>query len=231
MREVHTGSGTLSAVLKAQTRELHVWAERSGIIADLLRGRAAPRDYTLLLRNLLPVYQSLEAALDENAGSPAMGGLVRREVYRSAALESDLVSLAGGGWTAELPLLPAARSYADLIAEAGRKGDVALIGHAYVRYLGDLNGGQILKRLLANTLGLPPSSLRFYDFAGIDDPAGFAATYREAIDRIGAQMGDWSQVAEAACSAFRNSIALSDEVRRAGVARSGGDGGAAQGAH
>lgn len=46
-----------------------------------------------------------------------------------------------------------------------------LLAHAYVRYLGDLNGGQTLKLRVAKAYGLDPAALdglRFFEFDGRD---------------------------------------------------------------
>ncbi len=194
--------------LWAQTEPLHRQAERSGIFRDLLRGQASPRAYALLLRNLLPVYETLERSLGDLASSAIVGPLARPEVFRAAALRADLDHLDGTG----LPLLDSARRYAGRIDEAARNGGTLLVAHAYVRYLGDLNGGQILKRLLGRHLGLGPESLAFYDFPGADASV-LAEDYRTAIDTAGAAIDPVGPVIEEAGSAFRLTIALSEDVR------------------
>ncbi len=194
--------------LWARTEPLHRQAERSGIFQDLLRGQGNTRAYALLLRNLLPVYEALERGLDGLAGSAIVGPLARPAVFRTSALRADLAHLDG----AALPLLGSGQRYAERIAEAGRNGGALLVAHAYVRYLGDLNGGQILKRLLGRHLGLGPESLAFYDFPGADASV-LAEDYRTAIDAAGAAIDPVGPVIEEACSAFRLTIALSEEVR------------------
>ncbi|HEX4766845.1 MAG TPA: biliverdin-producing heme oxygenase [Lichenihabitans sp.] len=193
--------------LWARTEPLHRQAERSGIFQALLRGQASPRAYALLLRNLLPVYEALERGLDRRAGSAIVGPLARPEVFRASALRADLAHLDG----AALPLLGSGQRYAERIDEAARNGGALLVAHAYVRYLGDLNGGQILKRLLGRHLGLGPGSLAFYDFP-CADASVLAADYRVAIDAVGAAIDPVEPVIEEACSAFRLTIALSEEV-------------------
>ena len=56
-----TATPTLSAQLWQRSKALHVQAERSGIIARILRGTASKAGYTLLMHNLLPAYRALEA--------------------------------------------------------------------------------------------------------------------------------------------------------------------------
>ena len=45
---------SIVTALYLRTRNLHLEAERSGIIRELLRGNASRNGYILLLRNLLP---------------------------------------------------------------------------------------------------------------------------------------------------------------------------------
>ncbi|XUM24561.1 biliverdin-producing heme oxygenase [Bradyrhizobium oligotrophicum S58] len=61
---------SLLQAMRERTKTLHLTAERTGIVADLLRGRGTPEAYALLLRNLLPVYETLEAELLRHQGTP-----------------------------------------------------------------------------------------------------------------------------------------------------------------
>jgi len=54
--------------LYLRTKALHVEAERTGIIRDLLRGEATREGYVLLLRNLLPAYRAMEQGLVRHRG-------------------------------------------------------------------------------------------------------------------------------------------------------------------
>ena len=56
-----------------RTKALHVEAERSGIIRELLRGSATRDGYILLLRNLLPAYQAMEKGLARHIKTPGLG--------------------------------------------------------------------------------------------------------------------------------------------------------------
>lgn len=210
-----TGEAGLADRLKTRTELLHREAERSGIIQDLLRGRAGVGAYALLLRNLLPVYEALETCLEATrSGTPARA-LARPEVYRAAALRSDLAALGEPGWAERLPVLPSASDYAGRIMMAAEGEPDRLLAHAYVRYLGDLNGGQILKRLLAKHLGLGAGELAFYDFPAVADPHAFARHYRSALDEADLPQASAESVIEEACLAFRLNIALSESVARA----------------
>jgi heme oxygenase len=139
-------------------------AERSGIINDVLRGKASRYRYALFLRNLLPAYRQMEAGLERHRQTPGVRAVARREVYRAQALEADLQALYGREWARSLALLPAGTLYGLSVAAAAQGDATQLIGHAYARYLGDLSGGQILRRVLARALGLGSYELSFYAF-------------------------------------------------------------------
>jgi heme oxygenase len=201
----------LVVAMRDRTRELHTRAEHSGIIAKILSNRGSVGGYKLFLRNILPAYQKMEQGLKETKNS-ALACVARPELYRAAAIESDLVHLEGPNWEQTLPLLPACERYAQRVAVACEGDGTRLIGHAYARYLGDLSGGQILKRLLGRSLALGPQALNFYDFPDIPDADAFKAGYRKDIDEAVDQIADLAAVIEEAFVAFELNIELSEAV-------------------
>jgi heme oxygenase len=201
-----------AAQLWAETKALHVQAERSGMMARILRGRATRHGHALMLRNLLPAYIELERALERHRESPEVGLFARPEIYRVAALIADLEAHEGAGWRSVLALLPEAGRYAEAIARAGAGDGAGLIAHAYTRYLGDLSGGQIMQTVLAKNLGFGTGELAFYRFDGIADIAVFKAEYRINLDRAGAAIVDPARVLNEALVAFRHNMAISEAV-------------------
>jgi len=202
----------LADVLRAHTQTLHVLAERSGIVRDLLKGQADRNGYAIYLRNILPAYRELESALDRSRSVPGLEPIARPDLYRAPALESDLRALRGDAWETSLPLLPAGERYRRRIAKVAAADPVRLIAYAYVRYLGDLNGGLILRKLLARSLQLPDSALAFYDFPLIDDLGAAKRDYRAAFDLAGREIGDPAPIASEAAMAFRLNIGVSEAV-------------------
>lgn len=208
-----TTKGLVSA-LYVRTKALHTEAERSGIVVDILKGEASREDYILFLRNLLPAYRELEAGLERHAGSSVLGELASYRLDRAPAIEADLEALNGPGWASRVALLPAAQAYSAKIADAASGDGSRLIAHAYTRYLGDLNGGQILSRLIVKALDLKPSELSFYDFTKFVDPEALKTDYRLAIDRAGDSVSDLPAVIEEGALAFSLNIALAEAVQQ-----------------
>jgi heme oxygenase (biliverdin-producing, ferredoxin) len=202
----------LAETLRTQTKPLHTAAERSGIIRELLAGTASRQGYALLLRNLLPVYRALESGLDRHLNSRGFRELRWPALYRATAIESDLVGLSGQSWCERLPLLSEANCYARRVTEAANGSGARLMAHAYVRYLGDLSGGQILKRLLIRSLSLEESSLAYYEFSDVEDIATFKTQFRNTIDRAATEIGEVASVIDEAVTAFGLNIAVSEAV-------------------
>jgi heme oxygenase (biliverdin-producing, ferredoxin) len=216
---VAIGDGSLPVsvvtALYLRTKTLHLEAERSGIVRELLRGSANRDGYILLLRNLLPVYQAMERGLDRHRKTPGIGALANYRLDRAPAIKSDLVALCGEAWQHNIPLLSTGDHYARRITEVSQGNGARLIAHAYTRYLGDLSGGLILQRLLARSLELRPAELSFYDFPRYPDLAVLKAAYREALDRAGALTGEQEAVVEEGALAFTLNIELSYAIQAA----------------
>ena len=81
---------------------------------------------------------------------PSVGPVVMPELFRSDALVADLQAL---GAAPAPPLAQATRQYVERLGEISATDPGLLVAHAYVRYLGDLNGGQALRRVVARSLG------------------------------------------------------------------------------
>lgn len=186
------------------------------MIGELVAGRIRPGAYLVLLDGLLPVYRALEDGLRRHADAPALAPVARPELFRATALAQDRAVLAERLGVGEgRPLAEGAR-YAARIEELADRYPECLLAHAYVRHLGDLSGGQILRRRLARSPSIGPAAVRFYEFPEITDLARAGAEYRAALDRAGALLRRPEVVLDEACEAFRLSIGLAEAVQEAG---------------
>ena len=202
---------TLVESLRQSTQTLHLEAERSGFIRQLLRGHGNREGYVLLIRSLQPVYDALERGITENRTLPLVQAIYDDRLWRSGALVADLKHLAGSRWEQDVSALPAGERYAQRIRHLSSAKPELLVAHAYVRYLGDLSGGQILRRLLARSLGLGDAELSFYAFARIEDVDSFKARYLAGLNDA-ARGADTAGIAEEARLVFGLNIELSEAV-------------------
>lgn len=169
----------LSYRLKQSTQDLHSAAEKSGLMPLLLRGQLSGAHYAVLLRNLQAIYVALEHGLAQAERIPELDFT---PLYRSAAIEQDLAFLAV---PEDTPLCVAAQAYVQRLEVLSAERSPLLLAHAYVRYLGDLYGGQTLRRCVSRLL--PSESgqgLQFYDFGTPDQVADLIAAFRSGLDRV-----------------------------------------------
>jgi heme oxygenase (biliverdin-producing, ferredoxin) len=175
----------LAECLKAQTRALHTELERSALMGSLLRGEMKRAPYCALLRNLHAVYAALEPALERHAEHPGVAPVFFAPLFRSQALADDLAVLHGPGWQREIDTLPAARHYVLHLRRLAADRPELLVAHAYVRYLGDLSGGQLLRRIVASSLGLADGrGTSFYDFGSRADVVVHVQAFRAGLGRV-----------------------------------------------
>lgn len=168
----------LIEALRAATRSLHVELERGPLVAELLRGELPQPAYCAMLRNLWAIYQPLERGLAQHRALGSLAWLPLDALRRTAALEEDLRVWHGPNWS-ELPVNVATREYQERLDRLGQRDPELLLAHAYVRYLGDLSGGQSLQRLVARRLGAATTEgTKFYQFGTGDEARALAAQLR-----------------------------------------------------
>ncbi len=211
--------------LRLETRDLHTLSERSGVMASLITGRLARGDYLALMRNLHAIYAALEAALNRHLDEPALAVLGTPALHREAALASDLSALCGPDWRVALPLALATQAYVDRLQALAEKTPLLLVAHAYVRYLGDLHGGQMLKRLVARSLaavggGATPGAAtvhatRFYEFGSDDEVLALRLAFRSGLARIAVDTATADRLVAEARWAFEQHVALFNELAAA----------------
>lgn len=143
--------------LKEITQDLHHEAETTKFAKELLSGKIGGKKYVNYLYNLLAIYDPIEWYAGRQGMFAKMPGLPRLK-----AIHADFMELDDGGY---LYLTPATLEYQAYLHKLGNDPDRKHLikAHLYCRHMGDLNGGQIIKRQVAHL-----SSGKFYDFENPD---------------------------------------------------------------
>jgi heme oxygenase (biliverdin-producing, ferredoxin) len=197
----------LSTRLRQATQDLHGVAERSGMMPSLLRGQLSRRDYTLLLRNLQLIYAALERGL-AHASAPV--GVDFTPLYRAAALAKDLAFL-----SPEPGFEPceATQRYVARLEQLAASDPRLLIAHAYVRYLGDLHGGQLLRRCVARVLQVEDGQgLDFYDFGPAERVAQLIHGFRVTLNGLALEASEAEAMAQEARLGFALHIDIFEQL-------------------
>lgn len=193
---------TLSRQLQSATRALHRSVERTPVVQALM-GQTLPRAvYARLLAALLPIYLVLEEALAAHAWRDRVD---LPALARAHALRADLLRLGGGG-----PPSRAGERHARRIRAVADREPARLAGHAYVRYLGDLSGGQLMARAVQQAYP-PGDAVAFYDFGGAAQVARLKAQLRGALDAL--PPGQHAAVVDEAVRSFALSAELFEELQ------------------
>lgn len=210
----------LGTRLRQATWPSHQAVEKTGVIRAMIRGELSRPAYCLFLRNLQVIYESLESALLGAGTDPRIGPLILPGMFRSEALTKDLQSLHGAAWAQDLPLVDTAVRYAERLDRFARENPVPLIAHAYVRYMGDLSGGQALSRSIARSLSLGGSSgVAFYDFGGPDQVLALKEAFRGALNGLELSVKEQGVVIDESILAFELHRIMAEEL--AGAADQG----------
>jgi len=147
----------MSSILKKLTWDLHKQAEATVFTKKLLRKELSQQEYAIYLYNLLAIYDPLEWSAVRQGMFENIKGAERLK-----SLYADFKEIDDGS---HYQLTPSVIEYHDyLIKLANDPYRRHLIkAHLYVRHMGDLNGGQTIKRQVEHL-----SSGTFYDFDNLD---------------------------------------------------------------
>ena len=190
----------LAQHLREATAAAHTDAERSAFVRLFMKGQLDRATYQRYLRALQTIYGALEAALAANADHPAVRALNFTELPRSTAIETDLQFFET---PADTQAPPVADEYATHLKQLGNDSPVLLVAHSYVRYLGDLSGGQALARAVQKTFALADDGgVAFYRFPEISDLNDFKNVYRAALDHLPVSAEEHQAIVEEAKAAF-----------------------------
>lgn len=205
-------SVNLASMLREGTKKAHTMAENTGFIACFLKGTVEKESYRKLVANLYFVYSAMEESMAKLKDHPIMGKMYFPELDRKVALESDLAYYYGSNWRDEAKPSAATQRYVARIYEVAQNDPELLVAHLYTRYIGDLSGGQILKKIAQNAMKLTDDGMDFYEFKQIPDEKAFKQTYRAAMDSLPVDQAKADAIVEEANGAFHQNMEMFQEL-------------------
>lgn len=135
--------------LRESIKAKHDAAEAHPFTALLFSGRMSKRDYAFYLFNMIRVYDALESRARAQGLLDDLEGIERVD-----AILNDFAEL---GVVEQMMVVPAVHEYTDYIAMAP-----SVLAHIYVRHMGDMYGGQMIKSKV-------PGSGEMYQFNNRSD--------------------------------------------------------------
>ena len=177
----------LAGQLREGTKKSHTMAENTGFITCFLKGVVEKTSYRKLITDLYFVYKAMEEEIDRlvQEDHPVIKHIGFKELFRRQTLEKDLEFYYGNNWLDQIKISDSAQSYVNRIRLVANESPELLVGHHYTRYIGDLSGGQILKKIAKKALNLRgDDGLNFYEFKLIADEKLFKKSYSETLNKL-----------------------------------------------
>jgi len=206
-------STNLAQQLREGTTKSHSMAENVSFVKSFLGGVVDKKSYRKLVANLFFVYVAIEEELEKNKNHEVLSALYFPELYRRFSLMEDLNYYYGSNWQNEIQPSPATQIYVDRIHDIGNNQPELLIAHSYTRYMGDLSGGQILKKIAQNAMQLSgDQGTAFYNFNDIQDDNKFKGLYRESLNSLPLTDIQIQQIIAEANTAFNLNMRVFQEL-------------------
>jgi len=208
-----------SQALRERTWSGHDESEGAGFMSDLMSGRGTREDYIALVAQHYFVYEALETAGAAFADDAVAAPFLSDQLTRLPALEADLGFLLGEGWRDAIAPLPTTVRYVDRIRGiVARRWAGGFVAHHYTRYLGDLSGGQVIRRIMQRQFGFETNGVGFYLFDQIASPKQFKETYRDQLDAVSWDETERERVIDEVLTAYRLNTELFDDLAAAKAA-------------
>jgi heme oxygenase (biliverdin-producing, ferredoxin) len=206
-------SSNLAAKLREGTKKSHSMAENTGFIACFLKGTVEKNSYRKLVTNLYFVYSAMEEEMHKHSNDPLLSQLFFPELDRKGSLEQDLAYYYGSNWRDEVKPSAATQKYIDRIHQVANEEPSLMVAHLYTRYLGDLSGGQILKKIAQNAMNLKDGQgTAFYEFERIPNEKEFKQKYRAAMDNLPIDEATADRIVDEANDAFGKNMVMFKEL-------------------
>ena len=142
--------------LRELTKQNHSNAERSWFAGRMFSGEITNPEYAIYLKQQYESYKALENRF-ENISLDSKVKFPDERIKRSENIYQDLIEMDPNGDS--LPILSSTSSYCSYIQKCPED---LLYAHVYVRYLGDLKGGQMIAKRV-------PGQGLYYKFKSPED--------------------------------------------------------------
>ncbi len=205
----------LARQLREGTKKSHTMAENTGFVTCFLKGVVEKKSYRKLITDLYFVYQAMEEEIERlvKEDHPVIKYFGFKELFRKKTLEQDLNFYYGKNWLNEIVISKSAKLYVNRIRLVAKESPELLVGHHYTRYIGDLSGGQILKKIAKKALNLEGNNgLNFYEFEFIDDEKKFKESYSNTLNQLPIDQEIADRIVDEANEAFIYNMQMFKEL-------------------
>ncbi len=205
----------LATQLREGTKKSHTMAENTGFVSCFLKGVVDKSTYRKLIADLYFVYSAMEEEIGRLSEEehPVISLIGFEELNRRLTLQQDLAFYYGENWVDLVQVSSSAKSYGERIRYLANTKPELLVGHHYTRYIGDLSGGQILRKIAQKAMNISgKDGLRFYDFEQIDDQKQFKLKYSKILNSLPIDQEMANLIIDEANLAFKYNMDMFQEL-------------------
>lgn len=166
--------------MKQETWAEHEASKDSDFAISIMSGKFGYRGFIEWQRALYPIYIKLENILKKSRNDPVLHIFDHRKLDRAERIYSDLQKL-GTDPILEPSPLKTIGPYVTAIQNASVIPQ-RLMAYHYTRYMGDMNGGQVIARAMENICGIDKNALSCYDFSEVGDTYHYRKQYKTLLE-------------------------------------------------
>eukprot|EP00794_Sanderia_malayensis_P008899 gene8899-9850_t len=205
----------LSSHLKNVLSKKHREASSSHFIRELLKGRVDQKIYQQYIASLYFIYVALEDEAEKHADHPVFKQIhCPEDLAKVDLIKKDLEYYFGEDWEDKISISEATQNYVDRLHEVAEIDPFLLVAHHYIRYVGDLSGAQVVKKVAIKTYKLPESGdgVRYYEFKNIANFMKYKDEYRAKLDAMKVGCKNADRLVEEATMAYNLNVHLFQEL-------------------
>ncbi|KAK6165815.1 hypothetical protein SNE40_022656 [Patella caerulea] len=210
-------STPLDQAMLFATFDLHRAVENKPFVQTMIMKTITRPAYATYLSQLYFIYKAMEEVGEHCQNDPYVKPLYfPTELNREKALIEDLVYFYGEKWESKIKCTPATIRYIDRITYLGESNPAMLIPHNFVRYFGDLSGGQVLKYKMRKSLKLneEDKGVQFYIFENVVDGNKFMQFYTNRLNALELSNAMYDEMLEEARNAFQLNMDLFEDLEK-----------------
>jgi heme oxygenase (biliverdin-producing, ferredoxin) len=206
----------LGKKLKQGTTQNHILAESVPFMKKFVKFEVEKTVYRRYLSNLYFIYEAIEEELEKNKNDSVLSKIYYpKELSRLNSLKKDLEYFYGKDFIKKIKPLNSTTKYVQRIHETAESKPYLLVSHSYTRYLGDLFGGQILKKIAKKALNLESNlGICFYDFDNIKDLKEFKNEFKNKLNYLPVTEIQSKEIVDEANLSFEMNIEMFIELEK-----------------
>lgn len=186
MSQQHLVKQSFSEKIKKISWEDHQKASSSAFINKLTSGKITKNIFGIFVAQQYFIYQQLEETSKNLTNYPKIAQFLDPALLRTQALTADMkffTETTSTDFFKDYVPLDATQRYVQRIKDVEKLAPISFVAHHYLRYMGDLAGGQALRAIAKREYNFSDEQgLQFYNYKDIVKSKTYRDNYRNKLN-------------------------------------------------